>query len=113
MFIHLNDNENPMPDICDALGKDGILDQITEKLEDFSWTAQNVKMILDDKGPSIKDDALVYLTEACADVLLRIDALIELGLVDRTGLQFVGRYKRSQWHKRVCGEKNEQASQRE
>lgn len=48
------------------------------------------------------DDALVHLTEECADVALCIDTLMTVKLVNEVGMQNIGRYKTGRWYGRVC-----------
>ncbi len=102
MLIQLDDEERRKQlKICDALGIDELLGQFCEECAEAIQAAQKVRRALRGTTPVSKDDALVNLTEECADVALLIDCLIELGLVYRTGVQFIGRYKIDRWYRRV------------
>lgn len=107
MFIRQKgDGQKKLSEICDALGLDEMLGQITEECGELVQAAQKVRRAIKGTTPVNVDDALVMLTEECADVLLVVDCLVELGLIDRTGMQFIGRYKTERWYRRVV-EKSE------
>ena len=78
-----------------------MLGQFCEECAEAIQAAQKVRRSMKGTTPVSKDDALVHLTEECADVALLLDCLIELGLVDRTGIQFIGRYKTDRWYGRI------------
>lgn len=102
MFIHLKDNgHQKLVDICETLGKEELLGQLTEECGELIQATQKVRRDLKGTTPVSLEEAQVHLTEEIADVALCMDTLIELGLVDRTGVQFIGRYKCDRWHKRV------------
>ena len=101
MFINLKETPNPMPTICDALGKVKILRRTFDAVFGVMQAVQLVYMAEIDRGLHDKNKAAESLCVACADMLNCLDALVELGLLDRNGAQFVGRYLRGQWHKQV------------
>lgn len=103
MIIHQKEEgQQKLSEICSELGAEEMLGQISEECSELVQAAQKVRRAIKGTTPVNKDDALVHLTEECADVALLIDCMIELGLVDRTGIQFIGRYKTNRWHGRVC-----------
>lgn len=95
------DGQKKLSEICDALGLDEMLGQITEECGEMVQAAPKVRRARKGTTPVSLDDAVVRLTEECADVALCIDCLIELGILDRTGVQFIGRYKTERWYSRV------------
>lgn len=102
MFIHLKeDGHNKMSDICDTLGKEELLGQLTEECGELIKATQKVRRAMKGTTPVSLEEAQVQLTEEIADVALCMDTIIELGLVDRTGVQFIGRYKCNRWHGRT------------
>lgn len=102
MIIHQkSDGQQKLSGICGALGVDEMLGQFCEECAEAIQAAQKVRRSMKGTTPVSKDDALANLTEECADVALLIDCLIELGLVYRTGVQFIGRYKIDRWYRRV------------
>lgn len=82
-----------------ALGAEELLGQLCEECGKLVQAAQEMRRAV--KGAESVDDAAVRLTEGCADVALRIDAITSAGIVDGTGVQFIGRYKNGRWYKRT------------
>lgn len=108
MFIHLKDSgQVRLSDICDTLGKEEILGQLTEECGELIQAAQKVRRALKGTTPVSLEEAQVHLTEEIADVALCMDAIIELGFVERTGIQFIGRYKCDRWHSRIVERSHE------
>lgn len=102
MLIQQEENgQEKLSEICNVLGTEEIIGQLTEECGELVQAAQKLRRAIKGTTPVKKDDALVRLAEECADVLLCVDCLIELGLVDMTGVQFIGRYKMDRWHRRV------------
>lgn len=106
MFIHLNSMDNPMPAICDALGEEEILRQAYDSALVYLAALQGAYKAVRGTQEE-KDKAKEALTVACGDDLKYRDALVELGWLDRDGVQFVGRYKREEWRKSVLGGKGD------
>lgn len=90
-----------LSEICDVLGTEEIIGQLTEECGELVQAAQKLRRAIKGTTPVKKDDALVRLAEECADVLLCVDCLIGLGLVDMNGVQFIGRYKTDRWYRRA------------
>lgn len=102
MLIHQKENgQAKLSEICNILGQEEIIGQLTEECGELVQAAQKVRRALKGTTPVSVNDALVSLAEECADVMLLIDCLNELGLIDRTGVQYIGRYKTDRWHHRV------------
>lgn len=102
MLIHQKENgQAKLSEICNILGSEEMLGQLTEECGELVQAAQKVRRALKGTTPVSVDDALVTLAEECADVMLLIDCLVELGLVDRMGAQFIGRYKTDRWYERT------------
>lgn len=80
------------------------IDRMVRKCGELIQAAQKVRRVLSGTTPVSLDDALVHLSEECADVVVCIDTLIDAGLMDENGLQFVGRYKIDRWYRRVVSE---------
>lgn len=106
MFIHLKDQQK-LVDICDTLGREELLGQLTEECGELIQATQKFRRALKGTTPVSLDEAQVHLTEEIADVALCMDTMIELGLVDRTGVQFIGRYKADRWHGRIVERRHE------
>lgn len=100
MLIDLGKDAWKLTETCNKLGVDELLGQLTEECGELVQAAQKVRRARKGTTPVSLDDALVKLIEECADVLLCIDALTRMGLVDQTGLQFIGRYKNDRWYSR-------------
>lgn len=124
------DGQNKLSEICETLGVDELLGQLTEECGELIDAATNVmrktarnrlalmelvkkcgKLIqaaqkarraLKGTTPVSLDEAIIHLTEECADVALCIDTLCTVRLVDENGIQFIGRYKNGRWNGRVC-----------
>lgn len=79
------------------LGREELLGQLTEECGELVQAAQKVRRVLKGTTAVSMDDALVHLHEECADVALCVDALAEMGLVNETGVQFIGKYKNGRW----------------
>lgn len=84
-----------------ALGKEELLGQLCEECGELIQAAQKVRRAMKGTTPVSADDAIVSLTEECADVALCIDAATSVGIVDGHGIQFIGRYKCGRWYKRT------------
>ncbi len=77
------------------------LDRMVRKCGELIQAAQKARRAMSGTTPVSLNDALVHLSEECADVVVCIDTLIDAGLIDENGLQFIGRYKIDRWHRRV------------
>lgn len=105
MLIKQNDVDKPkLGGICDTLGVEELLGQLTEECGELVQATQKVRRALKGTTPVSLDDALVHLTEECADVALCIDTLTTVKLVDETGVQNIGRYKTNRWYGRLLGD---------
>lgn len=105
MLIDLKGDDWKLEETYNKLGVEEILGQLTEECGELVQAAQKYRRAIKGTTPVSKDDATVKLIEECADVLLCIDALTLEGIIDQTGVQFVGRYKNDRWYRReVKGE---------
>lgn len=77
------------------------LDRMVRKCGELIQAAQKARRAMSGTTPVSLNDALVHLSEECADVVVCIDTLIDAGLIDENGLQFIGGYKIDRWHGRV------------
>ena len=84
-----------------ALGAEELLGQLCEECGKLIQAAQKMRRSMKGATPMSVDDAVVQLTEKCADVALRIDAIASAGVVSGCGVQFIGRYKCGRWYKRT------------
>lgn len=104
MLIHQKENgQAKLSELCNILGIEEILGQLTEECGELIQAAQKVRRAMNGTTPVSLDDALVHLSEECADVAVCIDALTEVGLIEEDKIQSIGRYKNDRWHGRVCG----------
>lgn len=101
MIIELGQEGWKLAETCNKLGTEELLGQLTEECGELVQAAQKVRRALKGTTPVSLDDARVKLIGECADVLLCIDALTLEGLVNPTGMQFVGRYKNDRWYRRA------------
>lgn len=102
MLINLSEEDRrKRSEICNILGVEEILGQVSEECSELVQAAQKVRRARKGTTPVSLDDALVRLAEECADVCVTIDCLVELGLVIPTGIQFIGRYKLDRWYERT------------
>lgn len=101
------DGKIKLSEVRNILGVEEILGQLTEECAELIQAAQKVRRALKGTTPVSVDDAVVNLVEECADVFLALDCLDEFGLLNMTGVQFVGRYKTDRWHKRIFEVHNE------
>lgn len=79
------------------------IDRMIRKCGELIKAAQKVRRAMNGTTPVSLDDAVVHLSEECADIAVCIDALIEVGLIEEDKIQSIGRYRNDQWHGRVCG----------
>lgn len=84
-----------------ALGAEELLGQLCEECGELIQAAQKMRRAMKGTTPVSMDDAIVHITEECADVALCIDAITSVGIVDGCGVQFIGRYKCGRWYKRT------------
>ncbi len=103
MLIKQNEvDQHKLGGICETLGMEELLGQLTEECGELVQATQKVRRALKGTTPISLDDALVHLAEECADVALCIDTLATVKLVNEVGVQNIGRYKTNRWHGRVC-----------
>lgn len=79
------------------------IDRMIRKCGEMIKAAQKVRRAMNGTTPVSLDDAVVHLSEECADIAVCIDALIEVGLIEEDKIQSIGRHRNDQWHGRVCG----------
>ena len=105
MLIDLKGDAWKLAETYNKLGTEEMLGQLCEECGELVQAAQKVRRAIKGTTPVSLDGAKVKIIEECADVLLCIDALTLGGIVDQTGVQFVGRYKNDRWYRReVKGE---------
>ena len=79
------------------------IDRMIRKCGELIKAAQKVRRAMNGTTPVSLDDAVVHLSEECADIAVFSDALIEVGHIEADNTQSIGRYRNDQWHGRVCG----------
>lgn len=106
MLIDTGKESWKLAEVYKKLGTEEMLGRLCEECGELVQAAQKVRRAMNGATPVSLDDAKVKIIEESADVLLCIDALTLGGIVDSTGVQFVGRYKNDRWYRReVLGEK--------
>lgn len=104
MLIDTKKESYKLQETVNKLGVEELLGQLCEECGELVQAAQKVRRAMKGTTPLSLDDAIVKIVEECADVLLCIDALTLGGVVDQTGVQFVGRYKNDRWYRRIVKE---------
>lgn len=105
MLIKQNEvDEHKLCGICETLGVEELLGQLTEECGELVQAAQKLRRVFKGTTHVTLEDALVRLAEECADVALCIDTLTTVHLVNEVGVQNIGRFKTNRWHGRVCGD---------
>lgn len=100
-LIRLDSEKIKLDRTAAALGAEELLGQLCEECGELIQAAQKMRRVIKGTTPVIADDAIVHLTEECADVALCIDAIASAGIVDGVGVQFIGRFKCGRWYKRT------------
>ena len=104
MLIQLSENgQAKQREICDILGAEELLGQLTEECGELIQAAQKTRRVICGTTPVNKMDALGHLAEEAADVALCIDTLIRSGLINADKVQSIGQYKNERWHERTTG----------
>ena len=102
VFIPLGPSAKQRQEILSArLGQTELLSQLTEECGELIQAAQKLRRVLVKTTKVTKDQAQRNLIEEAADVALILDMLIRCKLLDRNGLQYIGRYKADRWYQRI------------
>lgn len=83
MLIKQNEvDEHKLCGICETLGVEELLGQLTEECGELVQAAQKLRRVFKGTTHVTLEDALVRLAEECADVALCIDTLTTVHLVN-------------------------------
>lgn len=89
--------------ICNYLGEEELLGQLTEECGELVQAAQKVRRARRGTTPVRFADAVDKLEEETADVLVCLEMLIDWGMIDLKRVEKIQRRKVRRWFSRTFG----------